>query len=65
MAYMITKQYTTHMVVYLQVLFELFCANLSYVLKFEPPKPKKKIIQFVHVFGLVVAFGSVLVSTYI
>ena len=59
MAFMITKLYTTHVVVYMQILSKLPVVFAE----IRPPKPKKK-IKFVHVFGSAFGFGSVSVSAH-
>ena len=53
MALMITKLYTTHVVVYVQILSKLPVVFAE----IRPNKPKKIKIKYVHVFGSV--FGSV------
>ena len=53
MAFMITKLYTTHMVVYVQILSNY----RSCLLKFGHRKRKNK-IKIVHVFGWAFCFGA-------
>ena len=53
MAFMITKLYTTHVVVYVQFLLKLPVVFAE----IRPPKPKKNKIKFVHVFGSAFGFG--------
>ena len=60
MAFMITKLYTTHVVVYVQILSKLPVVFAE----IRPPKPKKNKIKFVHVFDSASGFGSVSVSAH-
>ena len=60
MAFMITKLYTTHVVVYEQILLKLPVVFAE----IRPPKPKKNTIKIVHVFGSAFGFGSVSVSVH-
>ena len=55
MTFMITKLYTTHVVVYVQILLKIPVVFAE----IRPPKPKKKKIKIVHVFGSAFGFGSV------
>ena len=54
MTFMITKLYTTHVVVYVQILLKLPVMFAE----IRPPKLKNK-IKIVHVFGSAFGFGSV------
>ena len=55
MAFMITKLYTTHVVVFVQILLKLPVVFAE----IRPPKPKKKKkIKIVHVFGSAFGFGA-------
>ena len=54
MAYMITKLYPTHVVVYVQILLKLPVVFAE----IRPPKPKKDKIEIVHVFGSAFGFGQ-------
>ena len=60
MVFMITKLYTTHVVVYVQILLKLPVVFAE----IRPPKPKKIKIKIVHVFGSAFGFGSVSVSAH-
>ena len=60
MVFMITKLYTTHVVVYVQILLELHVVFAE----IRPPKPKKNKTKIVHVFGSAFGFGSVSVSAH-
>ena len=53
MAFMITKLYTTHVVVYVQILLKLPVVFAE----IPPPKPKKNKIKIVDVFGSAFGFG--------
>ena len=52
MAFMITKLYTTHVVVQILSKLPVVFAEI------RPPKPIKNKIQFVHVFGSAFGFGA-------
>ena len=54
MVFMITKLYTTHVVVYVQILLKLPVVFAE----IQPPKPKKNKIKIVHVFGSAFGFGT-------
>ena len=55
MAFMITKLYTMHVVVYVQILLKLPVVFAE----IRPPKLKKNKIKIVHVFGSAFSFGWV------
>ena len=53
MTFMITQLYTTHVVVYVQILLKIPVVFAE----IRPPKPKKIKIKIVHVFGSAFGFG--------
>ena len=55
MTFMITKLYTTQVVVYVQILLKLPVVFAE----IRPPKPKKIKIKILHVFGSAFGFGLV------
>ena len=54
MAFTVTKLYTTHVVVYVQISLKLPVVFAE----IRPPKPEKNKIKIVHVFGSAFGFGS-------